>query len=233
MMYRFDGGQGQFCIMDAGRDMAVAIHEGGIHPYGVQKVLNLTEALMEKAQDQALPEDPEAFAELTAYLANRALKPAGVMPVPDTATRFSGAYTVTEGVFNPWIEVAPVDTDFYHLFYDPDIRPEIKVFEIDITWDKVVLTLNRSTVIHARLDGRWEQGDTKTVMPPLKKYAATARFEDGDTLKVSLRWLNGWCCPEMTFRLHGESGLSILCEKDMLHKGRAPFTHEASARKIR
>jgi CubicO group peptidase (beta-lactamase class C family) len=232
-MYRFDGGQGQFCIMDAGKDMAVAIHEGGLHPHGVQKVLNLTEALMEMARDKALPEDPQALLELEAYLNSRSVKPAPVKPVPDTAVKFTGAYAVTDGVFNPWIEVAPVDADFYHLFYDPDIRPEITVFDIALLGGEVVLSLNRSTVIHARLDGRWERGDTKTVMPPLGKYAATARFEDADTLAVSLRWLNGWCCPEMTFRISGESSLAICCQKDMLHQGRTPFTREAKARKIR
>ena len=232
-MYRFDGGQGQFCVMDAKRDMAVAIHEGGIHPYGVQKVLDLTEALMAEAQDEPLPENPEALLELQAYLDSRAVKPAMVCSVPDTASKFSGSYAVTEGIFNPWLEVAPVDEDFYHHFYDPDIRPEIIVFDIAIQKEEVVLTLNLSTVLHARLDGRWQSGDTKTVMPPLCKYAATARFVDENTLCISLRWLNGWCCPEITLKMDGESNLSICSQKDMLHQGRAPFTRTAKARKIR
>lgn len=232
-MYRFDGGQGQYCIMDAGRDMAIAIHEGGIHPYGVQKVLNLTEALMAGACNKPLPEDPDAFAQLDEYLKNRAVAPAMVHPVPADALKFNGCYAVTQGVFNPWLEVAPVDEDFYHLFYDPDIRPEIIVFDLAVNKEEVVLTLNRSTVLHSRLDGRWECGDTKTVMPPLGKYAATARFEDSDTLHISLRWLNGWCCPEMTFQSTGECDLAINCQKDMLHHGRLPFTRDAKARKIR
>jgi hypothetical protein len=232
-MYRFDGGQGQFCIMDTERDLAVAIHEGGVHPYGVQKVLDLTEAMMTRAQPDALPEDTDAFNELKTYLENRALKPSLSKPIPKTAKGFEGTYSVTEGVFNPWIEVAPVDVDFYHLFYDPYIRPEISVFDIALTADEAVLTLNRQTVLRARLDGIWKRGDAQTVMPPLGAYAATARFEDAGTLGISLRWLNGWCCPELKFKMTGESDLSILCKKDMLHQGREPFTREAKARKIK
>ncbi|HPF86527.1 MAG TPA: serine hydrolase domain-containing protein [Candidatus Limiplasma sp.] len=232
-MVRFDGGQGQFCIIDLQRDMVVAIHEGGVHPHGVQKVLDLTEALMAGAQDTPLPEDPTAYAALTAYLQARAAAPAEALPVPDGAQRFAGTYAVTEGVFNPWIEVAPVDADFYHLFYEPSVRPEVLVFDVDITPEQVVLTLNRSTVLRARLDGKWQRQEAATPIPPLKYYAAAARFTDADTLHISLRWLNGWCRPELTFRLHGESDVAIATEKDMLHEGRAPFTRHAKARKIR
>lgn len=117
-----------------------------------------------------------------------------------------------------------MDADFYHLFYDPDIRPEILVFEIAVNKEEVVLTLNHGTVLRARLDGHWQSGDAKTVMPPLCKYAVTARFADENTLQVSLRWLNSWYCPEITFELSGDSGLAIRCEKDLLHNGRTPFT---------
>ena len=230
---RFDGGQGQFCVMDLNRGTVAAIHEAGRDPGGVQLVLSLTEALMETAQDTPYPEDPEAYAELRSYLENRAAAPAASLPVPAGAARFTGAYAVTEGVFNPWIEVAPVAEDFYHLFYEPSVRPEIIVFDLEVTEEDVRLTLNRSAVILARLDGRWERSETATVMPPLKAYAAAARFEDADTLKISIRWLNGWCMPEITFRLRGESDLEITVEKDMLHEGRAPFTRMPKARRIR
>lgn len=232
-MVRFDGGQGQFCILDLHRDTAVAIHEGGWHPGGVQRVLDLTEALMASAQDEPYPEDPAAYAQLLDYLKNRAAAPAPALPVPEGAQRFAGSYAVTEGVFNPWIEVAPVDEDFYHLFYEPSIRPEIIVFDVAVNADDVCLTLNRSAVLRARLDGQWQRSETATVIPPLKYYAATARFEDASTLRVSIRWLNGWCRPELTFRLRGESDLEIVCEKNMLHEGRAPFTRRSKARRIR
>ena len=232
-MVRFDGGQGQFCIMDLNRDTAVAIHEGGWHPNGVQKVLDLTEALMASAQDEPLPENPEAYAQLKAYLDSRRVETVPVLPVPEQAKRFAGTYAVTDGVLIPWIEVAPVDADFYHLFYEPSIRPEIIVFDLAVMQDEVILTFNQSTRIHARLDGQWLRQETATVLPPLKHYAATARFTDENTLCVSLRWLNGWTRPEFTFRLHGEADLDITVEKNMLHEGRAPFTRKAKARKTR
>ena len=90
----------------------------------MQRVLDLTEALMASAQDAPYPEDPAAYAELKAYLNGRAAAPAPALPVPQGAQKFAGSYAVTAGVFNPWIEVAPVDSDFYHLFYEPSIRPE-------------------------------------------------------------------------------------------------------------
>ena len=232
-MVRFDGGQGQFCIIDLQRDMVVAIHEGGWHPHGVQQVLDLTEALIASAQNEPLPESPAAHAALKAYMQTRAVARAKVLPVPKTAQRFAGTYAVDDGIFNPWIEVAPVDADFYHLFYEPSIRPEVLVFDVEITPEQVVLTLNRSTVLRARLDGVWTRGETATPLPPLRHYAATARFDDTNVLRVSLRWLNGWCRPELTFRLTGESDLSITIEKDMLHESREPFTRQATARKIR
>lgn len=232
-MIRFDGGQGQFCVIDLNRGMAIAIHEGGLDPNGVQRVLDLTEALMASAKVEPLPEDPTAYAELKAYLDGRALPASPALPVPENARRFTGSYAVTDGVFNPWIEVAPVDADFYHLFYEPSIRPEILVFDIDVADEQVVLTLNRSSVVRAWLDGKWRRGETATVMPPLKHYAATARFEDADTLRITLRWLNSWCVSELTLRLTGECDLNILTQKDMLHEGRAPFARTAKARKIR
>ena len=183
-MVRFDGGQGQFCIMDLNRDTAVAIHEGGWHPGGVQRVLDLTEALMASAQDTPYPENPAAYAKLKAYLDSRAVLPAPAQPVPHGAKRFAGSYAVTQGVFNPWIEVAPVDSDFYHLFYEPSIRPDIAVFDIALSEDEVVLTLNRFAVIRARLNGNWQRAQTETVLPPLRDYAATARFlERNDALR--------------------------------------------------
>jgi hypothetical protein len=196
-------------------------------------VLDLTEALMASAQEEPLPENPAAYAELKAYLDSRAVPASPVLPVPKDARRFAGSYTVTDGVFNPWIEVAPVDTDFYHLFYEPSIRPEIIVFDVDISKEQVVLTLNHFSVVSAWLDGKWRRSETATVMPPLKHYAATARFEDADTLRISLRWLNSWCVAELTLRLTGDCDMDILVQKDMLHEGREPFARTAKARKIR
>ena len=77
--------------------------------------------------------------------------------MPAEASGFTGSYAITEGVFNPWLEVAPVDEDFYHLFYDPSIRPEIVVFDLAVEAERVTLTLNQNTVLHAWLDGRWRR----------------------------------------------------------------------------
>jgi len=232
-LYRFDGGQGQFCLIYPKKEFVIAIHEGGKHPSGVQKVLDIVQGLMEQAADEPLPPDPNGQAELKACLAGRALMPADLSPIPSKASKIFGTYLVTQGVFNPWIEVAPVDKDFYHLFYDPSVQSAVSVLQIELENDVVVLTFNQKTILHARLDGCWMREETFTVMPPLSQYSATARMENETILHVSLRWLNSWCCPKMRFTIRGDSDLEIQIEKDMLHEGRSPFMRTAIARRIR
>lgn len=231
--YRFDGGQGQLCVVYPEKRMVIAIHEGGIHPGGVQKVLDIVHDLMRKAGDAPLPQDAAAQADLQACLQQRRVPDAASQPVPPDAQGFCGTYWVHEGEFNPWIEVSPGPADFYHLFYDPWISAPVCGLTLDIQGRDVVLGCNGHAVIRASLEGKWHRAQTETVMPPLGAYAATARFEDADTLLLSIRWLNSWCCPQIRFTRQGTCDLWIRVEKDMLHEGRAPFVREAKARKIR
>lgn len=231
--YRFDGGQGQFCIVYPEKQMVIAIHEGGTHPNGVQKVLDTVHMLMRQAGDTPLPQDARAHADLQAYLRGRCVPDAASLPVPREAVSICGTYWVYEGIFNPWIEVSPGPADFYHLFYDPWISASVQKLTLDIQNDVVELCCNGHAVIRAALDGKWRRAQTESVMPPLGAYAATARFEDADTLLISLRWLNSWCCPQIRFTRQGACEMSIRVEKDMLHEGRMPFIREAKARKIR
>lgn len=231
--YRFDGGQGQYCIIYPEKQMVIAIHEGGVHPGGVQKVLDIVHALMRQAADAPLPQNAEAQADLHTYLQSRRVPDAISLPVPPDAAGICGTYWVYEGTFNPWIEVSPGPSDFYHLFYDPWVNASVRKLTLDIADDAVVLCCNGRAVIRAALDGKWRLTHTESVMPRLGAYAATARFEDADTLLISLRWLNSWCCPQIRLTRQGDCGMSIRVEKDMLHEGRMPFTQEAKARKIR
>ena len=232
-MVRFDGGQGQLCLIWPEKDMVVAIHEAGRYPNGVPKVMALVEALMASAADEALPENAEALASLRHYERSRCVADAPALPIPADASRWQGDYFIFEGSFRPWIEVAPVQEDFYHLFYNPSRSEDIRYMRIKLEGDHLLMTLDGVTQLDADLTGKWTPRKAVTVMEDLPDYAATARFLDADTLRVSLRWLNGWCCPEITLRLLPQGKMHITVEKDMLADGRALFTREAQAVRVR
>ena len=232
-MVRFDGGQGQFCLLDRSRDMAVAIHQGGWHPGGAYQMLVKAKELLQSAAEHPLPENPAAHRELTAYLRRRALPEGKVSRIPEGADGFSGVYRVTEGMLNPWIEVAPEQEDFYHLFYEPSFRSEIRCFSLELEADCIRVCWNGLSQMEFRLDGRWERGETPTPLVGLGAYAGTAYFEDEDVLHFTLKWLNGWCTPELILRRADSATLEIAVYKDMLHEGRAPFERHCTARRVR
>lgn len=231
-MVRFDGGQGQLCLIWPEKDMVVAIHQAGRYPNGVQKLLDLVENLMAGAKDEPLKENVAATASLRALENGRRLPEGKALPVPESAGSWSGDYVVTEGSFRPWIEVAPVQEDFYHLFYSPAKAADVMTVGLRVNADAVTMICNGETVLHASLTGRWVAQQTVTVLEDLPDYAATARFENEQTLHISLRWLNGWCCPEITLKKLGGGKISIQTQKDMLADGREPFTRKALAIRV-
>ena len=226
---RFDGGQGQYCIIDPALDMAVSIHEGGMHPRGVEEVLSIIEDMMDEARE-ALPDNPEAERAMRAYLDNRAVAAAPAVALPAGAKALEGVYAVTEGTFVPWIEVAPMGEDFYHMFYDPAVNRFVNTFSLQFTEEELILGLNRGGEIRASLRGEWTRRDTTTPLPGMTAYAATARF-DGDDPVIELRWLNGWCCPVIRFHRCGKAEVEISVEKSMRHEGVPPMVWRAKARR--
>ena len=232
-MVRFDGGQGQLCLIWPEKDMVVAIHEAGRYPNGVPQVMDLVEALMASAADEPLPENAEALASLRHYESSRCVADAPALPIPPDAARWQGDYFICEGSFRPWIEVAPVQEDFYHLFYSPSRSADVRFMRLTLDGDQLLMTLDEETQLYADLTGKWTPRKAVTVMDDLPDYAATARFLDADTLRVSLRWLNSWCCPEITLHRMDNGKVKITVEKDMLADGRELFTHVAQAVRIR
>lgn len=232
-MVRFDGGQGQLCLIWPRQDMVVAVHQAGRYPHGVPKVMELLESLMASAAPEPLPPDNAACESLRQYERSRCVPPAPAALLPEDADSWEGDYFVTDGIFQPWIEVAPVQEDFYHLFYAPHRNAQVRFLRLTRQGGDLVLTLDGIAELRASLNGMWTPRKTASVLEDLPDYAATARFLDRRTLRISLRWLNSWCCPEITLTRLGQGRLGILVQKDMLADGRELFTHAATAVRIR
>ena len=230
---RFDGGQGQLCLFDTEHDMAISVHQGGWHPAGVTEMTRIMKEFMLKVSDEPLPKDPDGCRELKAYLDSRELPRAENRPLPAGADAFGGTYRVTEGTFNPWIEVAPEQDDFYHLFYDPSFCAAVNVFSIHLDNRGIVLLCNGRSEIRASLDGTWIRHFAPTPLGELGDYAAAAYFASKDELHISLKWLNGWCSPHITLKCIGSADMEIIVSKDMLHEGRAPVEQRCRAHAVR
>ena len=230
-LYRFDGGQGQLCMMYSKNNAAIAIHEGGVHPNGVQKVIELSQKALTSMQDGPLPENPKALAELQNYLNERTLQKGISKNVPKDAGKFNGTYYVKEGNINFWMEVIPVDEDFYHFFYDLYTQNQTKTIDFSVKKDHIMMTVNNKSQFKLWLDGRQEAFETYNVMAKLDKTCSSAYFEDPNTLIINIRWLNGWTCSKTRISLDG-CNLNIVTEKDMLHEGRTPVIRRGIARRI-
>ena len=229
--YRFDGGQGQYCLMDPATRTVIAVHEGGMHPTGVQKTLDILEALLCDMGDGALPEDPDALDALRRYELGRRLPAPEVTPVPEGATRFDGAYAVREGHANFWMEAFPDNVEFYHMFYDPSVQRDIQFLKLKLAPGVLWMTANDRSVFRVQLDGAMAAHETFQVLPNLPMTCATGHFADADTICIKLRWLNSWMAYDITLKLDGLD-LNISVSKGMRHEGKAPVVQTAKARRI-
>ncbi len=228
---RFDGGQGQFCLIDTETNAVIAVHEGGIHPSGVAEVLTILQNLLYDMRNENLPEAPADEKALREYEQNRRLPDPEFGEVPAVAEKFNGVFMMTEGNANFWIEVFPGQADFYHLFYDPSVQWDMKNIEMRLKDKALEITVNNRSVFRVRLDGKYEVCDTLNVLPGLIKTAANGRFIDENTLHFTLRWLNSWMRWDVTLTLKGND-LDIVVLKDNLHENKGPLTRTGKAHRI-
>ena len=229
--FRFDGGQGQYCVVDPATRTVIAVHEGGMHPTGVQKTLDILERLLCDMGDDALPEDPEALDALRRFELSRSLPQPETAPIPAGATRFNGTYVVREGHANFWMEAFPDNVEFYHMFYDPYVARDIQFLSLKLENGAVRMAVNERSVFRVRLDGVMEACETLQVLPHLPMTCATGHFSDENTLRIRLRWLNSWVAYDITLRLEGLN-LAISVSKGMRHEGKPPVIQNAVARRI-
>ena len=229
--FRFDGGQGQFCVIDREKNAVISLHEGGIHPHGVQKTLDILEDLLRDMTDTALPPDPEALAQLRTYESSRALPAPETRPVPAGAAAWNGTYAVREGKANFWMEVFPGNVEFYHMFYDPSVARDIQYLDLRVTDRALRVTVNRKSVFEVALDGTLQAVRTEQVIPDLPMTCCHGYFEDADTVHFTIHWLNSWLAYDVTLRREGLD-LTVCVSKAMRHEGKPPVIQTARARKI-
>ena len=198
--------------------MAASIHEGASVPEVTPHVLDvLLKNLYTDSLPESLPEDKAAYEELCEYLSSRHLAPPQTCDEPKKAEKFNGVYMVREGNPNPWIEVCPGGVNFFDLFYENHVNPEIKTIRIESNPEECCLTMNERTVFHARFDGTFSVCDTENVLP-FKKTCCNAYFE-GEKLCFDLRWLNGWFHYKMTMELQDNgTRLKITVRKNTLNE---------------
>lgn len=230
-VYRFDGGQGQFCLIDPEKNAVISLHEGGIHPHGVQKTLDILEALLYDMTGTALPEDPAALDALRAYESSRSLDAPKTRPIPEKASALNGVYAVQEGSANFWMEAFPGNVEFYHMFYDASVARDIEFLKLQLEGSRLLVTVNQRSVFTVTLDGTLQAEKTYQVMPDLPMTCCHGYFEDENTVRFTVHWLNSWMAYDVMLHLDGLE-LKICVSKGMRHEGKPPVVQSAKARKI-
>jgi CubicO group peptidase (beta-lactamase class C family) len=208
---RFDGGQGQLCIISKEKDLIVAIHEGATAPVGLQTPLDVVyKHLFRGSLPDRLPENEATQQELTDYLATRTIPGAPACRPSAGASRFGGRWNIVSGDPNIWIEVGPTGLNFFDLFYSYSCPWQAETLDIDLRDTGCRLVWNDYAVLQASCDGRYHVVDTKNVLPLEKTVSQVIRADDRE-LSVNLRWLNGWFIMKISLLL-AEDGQSMQIE---------------------
>lgn len=199
-VYRFDGGQGQYGIIWPEKELCIALHEGGIMPYGPQQTLDvLYDELLSQLEDEPLLEDKASYEELLTFEKSRTVekdKPNILLP----EVNFNGKYKVISGNADPWIGMAPPGAyDLFAIYRDPSKKAEMMDFVLEIKKNKCIFEVNDYAVFQATMDGEWIIRKTDNVFPELNKYCATARFVKPYILELKIHWVNSWTETKMRF----------------------------------
>ena len=125
----------------------------------------------------------------------------------------SGSYKISSGTFDPWISVAPPGAgDLFAAFRDNTKNKKISNFDLNITSDNLLVSLDTGAKFIASWDGSLSCRFIDSPFPALGAYAATARFTDENTLEFIIHWLNGWFETTIYFALTPD-GMEITTKK--------------------
>ena len=230
--FRFDGGQGQLAIADTRTGAVLALHQAGHDPRGTSQAVLLCEDFLASLGDEVLPENPEQQRLLKEACKRRALTPPKSAPVPEKSDQYLGTYVLEENHLNFWIEVMPVDYEFYHQFYDPSVQDKTRSLSFKREGSVLWMTVNRKSVFKIRLDGVWEAYPTEGLpTPELNQTCASGWWENADTLHLTVRSLNGWSITETVLHFEGPK-VTLRMKKDMLHENLPPVRREACGRRV-
>jgi len=228
--YRFDGGQGQFCIMIPEKKIVVAVNEGGVEPYGPGRTLEIVyRFLFDAMRDASLDENGADYAALQTYISGLRIRPSAANRLVPSEDHFSGSYRVTEGTATPWIGVSPGGFNFFESFYDMSRKKEMTDFVLSVGENKVDLLVNGYASFEAWFDGQIRVHETDSVLPHLRRTYSTARFADADTLEIAIHWIAGWFVTIMAFHREEDGTYHISASKNILNEMRPYFTDHSKA----
>lgn len=230
-VFRFDGGQGQYGILWPEKDLVISLHEGALGPLGPQKTLDVIyDTLFSHIADSPLPPNPEAVTALRSAEASASI---GADPATESMpdSTFSGSYTVTEGMFDPWLSASPPGNgDLFTMFRTPEKDVPIQSFSLAFGSEECVLTLDTGAALLARWNGHLEAHYVESPFDRLGDYAASARYTENGELILHFHWLNGWFESILIFT-KTQSGLHITTKKLRLNADDNYLVYEAEAEK--
>ena len=227
-VFRFDGGQGQYGILWPEKGLAIALHEGALAPAGPQKTLDvLYDTLLRPLSDAPLAADAASAAVLAAAEREAALPRDPASPLPPDAS-FAGNYTVTSGLFDPWLSASPPGNgDLFDMFRTPEKDVPITSFTLGIAADGCTLTCGGGRLT-ASWDGSLTARFTDSPFDRLGDYAATACCTADGQLVFHIHWLNGWFETTLHFARTAQ-GLHVVTRKLRLQAADNFLTYEADA----
>ena len=219
--FRFCGGHGQDCFMSRSRDLALAINQAASEPHDMNANFDIIDRYLFNADlPDILPEDPEGYAALVAYMQSRRLPDGAVAPVHGNADGWEGEYELASGGFHIHPELCPfgdenVNRDFYTLEDE-----WVRTLRIERVAEGFRLTMNGDLAFTARLDGKLTPERVQSAMPAYNQSVATAVAEK-DCLIVD-QWFFQTCFKTRLWITRTEDGLKVRARKDRLHDG-APY----------
>ena len=219
--FRFCGGHGQDCFMSRQKDLALAINQAASEPHDMDVNFDLIDQYLFDADlADVLPEDPEGFAALTAYMAGRRLPDGAVQPVHGNADGWDGDYTLVSGGFHIHPELCPfgdenVNRDFYTL--EDEWVHSLSIRRVE---EGFRLTMNGDLAFTARLDGKLVPERVQSAMPAYDQSVATAVVER-NSLTIT-QWFFQTCFKTRLEITRDGDRLRVRARKDRLHDG-APY----------
>lgn len=215
-VFRFCGGHGQDCVMSRPLDLAYAIHQAASEQHDTEAASAIfTQYLLEKPLPDSLPEDPQGYAELMAYISNLRLPDNNSQPVRGFAKGWDGLYNVTDGSFHIHPELRPFgDNNVYRDFYN--VADEyVKTVSLTLQDEYVEILLNGTTCLHARLDGKLAPHRTQSAMPAYTMECSTAVFEHNELIVDT--WFYQTCFKTRLWFTRDGGKMHVRVRKERLH----------------
>jgi CubicO group peptidase (beta-lactamase class C family) len=197
--YYADGAMGQLAIGFPEKGIAISVNQTCADPESNERMSAALFGFAGCAQDEPLPEDPQAYGELCRRMSTLALPAPDYAPDSAMAARVSGRKCrIARGraVF------FPEDLAIYNRGY----RDEVSAFGFEFTRGALKLTIESQSGVHeayAGLDGR-PRGNSLPCGMPAEDVLLSASWAGGDTLRLDIRWMEVCRTRRIEFRFSDE-----------------------------